>query len=101
MRKNALSPSLAAVVFLLLAAPASAEAQPAQTLPPAPPPAAAPADPNDLQPPSLATRVEARYPEEAKRKRLEANVGLELVIGEDGRVADAKVTSPAGNGFDE
>ncbi len=60
------------------------------------------AQPSDeLTPPSLSTRVEATYPEEAKRLRLEGNVGLELVVGEDGHVIEAKVTGSAGHGFDE
>ena len=102
MRNLPLSRSLAAVVFLLVAAPRIASAQPAEPAPaPAPAEPAPAANANDLQPPSLEKRVEARYPEEANQKRLEANVGLELVVGEDGRVVEAKVTSPAGSGFDE
>jgi TonB family protein len=52
-------------------------------------------------PPALKTRVEAAYPEAALRERLEASVGLELVVAEDGTVADVKITAPAGHGFDE
>jgi TonB family protein len=102
MRKPSLASALAAVVLVLVAAPRRSSAQPAQPQP-AQPPADAPAAPDtsDLRPPTLEKRVEARYPEEAKQQRLEANVGLELVIGDDGRVLDAKVTSPAGHGFDE
>jgi TonB family protein len=55
----------------------------------------------DPTPPSLVTRAEATYPEEAKKQRLEGKVGLDLVVGEDGKVTDAKVTEPAGHGFDE
>ena len=51
--------------------------------------------------PALRTRVEATYPPDALRDRLEATVGLEVVVDELGAVADAKVTSPAGHGFDE
>ncbi|HSO40285.1 MAG TPA: TonB family protein, partial [Labilithrix sp.] len=40
-------------------------------------------------------------PEEARKLGLEGNVGLELVVGEDGRVTEARVTSAAGHGFDE
>lgn len=97
MRIHFLAPSLAAVIFVavvVVVVPRSALAQPAQ-------PSAAGADPNDLQPPTLERRVEATYPEDARRQRVEANVGLELVVGEDGRVVDAKITAPAGQGFDE
>ena len=52
----------------------------AQPADPAQPPAKA--APSDLQPPALERRVEATYPEEAKQQRLEASVGLELVVGE-------------------
>jgi TonB family protein len=51
--------------------------------------------------PVLRTRVEATYPPDALRDRVEATVGLEVVVDELGAVADAKVTSPAGRGFDE
>jgi TonB family protein len=54
-----------------------------------------------MTPPLLRSRVEATYPADALRERLEATVGLELVIAEDGHVADARVTAPAGHGFDE
>jgi len=54
-----------------------------------------------ITPPVLRSRVEATYPPDAQRDRLEAVVGLELVIAEDGHVADAHVTAPAGHGFDE
>lgn len=98
MRNHALrlSSSLAAVVVTLLALPRQGAAQPAQPQLPATATAT-----EDLQPPALERRAEAGYPEQARRERLEANVGLELVVGEDGRVLDAKVVSPAGHGFDE
>ncbi len=54
-----------------------------------------------ITPPLLRSRVEATYPPDAQRERLEATVGLEIVIAEDGHVADARVTAPAGHGFDE
>jgi len=41
------------------------------------------------------------YPEEARREGLEADVKLELLVDEEGRVAEVKVMRPAGNGFDE
>lgn len=58
-------------------------------------------EPAPVTPPVLVAEAEAAYPEEARRARLEAAVGLELVVGADGRVADVKVTAPAGHGFDE
>jgi TonB family protein len=65
------------------------------------PDAMASATPESLSPPVLVTHPEAAYPEAARTERLEANVGLELTIDETGKVVDAKVTSPAGHGFDE
>jgi TonB family protein len=105
MRNLPLASSVAAAVLLVcFAAPRLAAAQPADaarlTAAPQPgEPASAPG--GDLRPPALETRVDAVYPEDAKRERLEAKVGLELVIDEDGRVVDAKVTTPVGHGFDE
>ncbi len=52
-------------------------------------------------PPVLLARGEATYPPEAQRQKLEATVGLEIVVDDHGAVVDAKVTSPAGHGFDE
>lgn len=89
-----LLPALAAA-FVLVLTPGTAAAQPSQ------PPAPSQPGGNDLEPPSLEKRVEAKYPEGARQQRLEANVGLELVIGEDGRVTEARITAPAGSGFDE
>ena len=54
-----------------------------------------------LTPPSIRVRAEAEYPADALRDRLEATVGLELSIAADGSVTDARVTAPAGHGFDE
>jgi TonB family protein len=99
MRNLPLASSVAAVVLLLLGVPGLAAAQPA-TAPGVPGAAPIPL-PQELTPPTLERRVEAGYPEAARRERLEANVGLELVIDEEGRVVDAKVTSPVGHGFDE
>jgi TonB family protein len=55
----------------------------------------------EITPPVLKTRRDAAYPDEASRKRVEATVGLELTVAEDGTVADVTVTAPAGHGFDE
>ncbi len=56
---------------------------------------------NELTPPVLKTHPEASYPPEALQKRIEGNVGLELDVDEAGQVSDARITSPAGHGFDE
>ncbi len=66
-------------------------------------PAAAPAaEPEaELTPPTLRRSVPARYPREALRERKSAAVTVELSVDENGRVTDAKVTSPAGHGFDD
>ena len=51
--------------------------------------------------PVLRSRAEAIYPPDALRDRLEATVGIEIVVDEAGAVGDARVTVPAGHGFDE
>lgn len=51
--------------------------------------------------PRLLKFVEANYPPEAQAQGLQARVELELVIGVDGRVQEARVATPAGHGFDE
>jgi TonB family protein len=61
----------------------------------------APLSETNVTAPALKTRVEAVYPVEALRERLPATVGLEIVVDEGGRVVEAKVTVPAGRGFDE
>ena len=106
MRSPFARASLTGLLLLVASAPRLAAAQSADAAAPPPPPAAppplAPAPPaGELEPPSLKTRVEATYPEDAKRLGLEGNVGLELVVGEDGHVLDAKISSAAGHGFDE
>ncbi len=52
-------------------------------------------------PPSVATYVQAEYPQAAREAGREAAVDLEIVIGIDGLVRDARVLSPVGDGFDE
>ena len=56
--------------------------------------------PRAMRQPS-AEELRALYPEEARREGLEADVKLELVVDEEGRVAEVKVLRAAGNGFDE
>jgi TonB family protein len=55
----------------------------------------------ELLPPVLKERATAVYPPDALRDRIEGTVGLELTIDEAGHVTDARVTSPAGHGFEE
>jgi len=57
--------------------------------------------PTELLPPALKDRATATYPADALRDRIEGTVGLELSIDDTGHVTDARVTSPAGHGFDE
>jgi TonB family protein len=52
-------------------------------------------------PPTLRLHGEAVYPKEAAAQRLEATVGLTLLIDEAGKVLSVRVTGPAGHGFDE
>ncbi|MES1205553.1 MAG: TonB family protein [Pseudomonadota bacterium] len=54
-----------------------------------------------LTAPSLKTHVDAGYPEEARRGRVEGNVGLELDIDAAGKVVGVRVIQAAGHGFDE
>lgn len=75
--------TLAALVFGTVAAVSSASAQPAPT------------------PPTVATYVQAEYPPAARESGREASVDLEIVIGPDGLVRDARVLTPVGDGFDE
>src|SRR4051812_36174695 len=51
--------------------------------------------------PTLTRFVEAAYPAQAQAEGLTGAVKLQVTIGADGKVADAKVSEPAGHGFDE
>ena len=64
-----------------------------------PPPA--PTDDGAVIPPVLEAHPEAVYPADAARDRIEGSVGLEITVDEGGHVKDARVTTPAGHGFDE
>ncbi len=57
--------------------------------------------PTRFKPPVLIERVEAKYPEQARKDGITGTVLLQLVIGIDGQVTDAKVARGAGHGFDE
>jgi TonB family protein len=54
-----------------------------------------------LTPPKLVTFVDAIYPAAAQAARLQADVDLELTIDATGAVAEARVVTPVGHGFDE
>ena len=81
-------------------------AQPAAA-PPGAQPAAQPGAPEAkpgqtrFKPPVLIDRVEAKYPEQARKDGVTGTVLLQLVIGTDGGVTEAKVAKSAGHGFDE
>ena len=62
---------------------------------------ASPAPAEVLSPPVLKYRAKAVYPSAALAGRQEGTVGLQLRLDAEGRVLDVKVTSPAGQGFDE
>ena len=59
------------------------------------------AAPDTVIPPSLRVHPEAVYPADALRERLAGTVGMELDVDEHGAVSAARVTAPAGHGFDE
>ncbi len=82
-------------------APLSAQSGPSAPSPPAAP--AAPAVPKKpvLTPPRLLKFHEATYPEAALAASATGRVLLEVVVGPDGRVREAAVVEPAGQGFDE
>ena len=50
----------------------------------------------DFDPPQLKTSVEAEYPPDALRQRLTGSVGMELLVNEQGKVVDLRVTQSAG-----
>lgn len=53
------------------------------------------------RPPELVYSVEAEYPPEAAAAGKEAKVELVLTLDAEGNVAEAQVTQPVGDGFDE
>src|SRR5689334_21580954 len=56
---------------------------------------------NLVEPPRLLEFVEAPYPEEARERGQEGDVGLKLTIDAEGRVTDAIVVESKGSGLDE
>ncbi|TSC26494.1 TonB family protein [Corallococcus sp. Z5C101001] len=83
---------------------AAPEPPPARTAEPgaqdAAQPTPAPAAPV-IELPRLLRSVEAPYPPEAAREKLEANVRLRLRLDAQGQVTQAEVMEPVGHGFDE
>lgn len=55
----------------------------------------------DAHPPEALQAVEAEYPPEALRARIEGTVVLRLSIDAEGNATEAEVIEPAGHGFDE
>lgn len=49
----------------------------------------------------LVSSIPAAYPTEARHAELEADVTVDIVVGHDGRVEDARVARTVGHGFDE
>jgi TonB family protein len=99
------SPIALGLLLLLGARSAAAQVPPPAGPDPRDPGAGAQAAPHGqpavITPPVLRSRVEATYPPAALRDRLEATVGLEVIVGEDGHVVRARVTTASGHGFDE
>ncbi|WP_437576673.1 TonB-dependent siderophore myxochelin receptor MxcH [Sorangium sp. So ce887] len=54
-----------------------------------------------IEPPQLLELAEAEVPQESRAARREGNVVLKLLIDAAGRVTEAEVMSPRGDGFDE
>jgi TonB family protein len=96
----------------------TASAPPPQTVPaaqPAAPPTSSPARPQiqygdlvtaataaGVAPPKMTSRLDPRYPQQAKRMNKSAQVDIKVLVDERGRVLDAQRSGPqAGFGFDE
>ncbi len=87
--------ALLCAAFVIAAAPVARAQEPTGGAPPAA------SDPGVVTPPSLRDHPAAPYPADALRDRVEGTVGLEITVDEGGHVTDARVTQPAGHGFDE
>jgi TonB family protein len=98
MRHPLISKAAVGLSVLLCAHPLLAQDPSGGATPPAPPAA----DTNGAAlAPILQAHPDPVYPEDALRDRISGTVGLEIVVDEAGRVADAKVVQTAGHGFDE
>jgi TonB family protein len=98
MRRRVTTLAFAAMALLVPQAPARAQSGDAASAEPSAP---SPSSQVVVTPPLLRSREEGVYPPEALRDRLEATVGVQLVVNETGHVAEARVVAPAGHGFDE
>lgn len=56
---------------------------------------------DDITPPRLKEVASPDYTEEAKKKKIEGTVTLEIVVDKKGDVIDAKVVKGLGHGLDE
>ena len=56
---------------------------------------------SELTPPFLKSHVDPVYPPDAFARRIGAAVGMELLVNEDGKVVDIRVTQSGGHEFDE
>jgi TonB family protein len=56
---------------------------------------------NGVSAPSVVSRVDPQYPEEARRAKAQSSVMLSMVVGVDGKAQDVKVAHGAGFGMDE
>jgi protein TonB len=54
-----------------------------------------------IQPPRLVREVKAEYPDEARRRAIEGEVVLEIIVRRDGSVGDVKILRRLGGGLDE
>jgi len=54
-----------------------------------------------IEPPRLLREVRPRYTEEARRRTVEGEVVVEIVVGSDGRVGDVRILQRLGSGLDE
>jgi protein TonB len=55
----------------------------------------------DVIDPVLIEHPELKYPNEAKRRKVEAVVRVRVLVDENGSVLEAKVEKPVGHGLDE
>jgi TonB family protein len=70
-------------------------------LPPVPDDAPVSQTPPPVTRPKLRLSVDAVYSEMARREKFQGTVALRMIVGTDGRVHRATVSSPAGHGLDE
>ena len=54
-----------------------------------------------IEPPRLIREVRPNYTEEGRRRRIEGEVDLEVVVGRDGRAANIRVVRGLGAGLDQ